>query len=72
MQEVELRAYATKAADAFWQSPRGSQVFSYLDDRGSSYVCMTNKGINFWDQGNVTSFSHDPETRARYEDLLKR
>jgi hypothetical protein len=72
MEELELRAYAAKTADALWQRPVASQVFSNFGGSGCSYVCMTSKGINFWHEGTMTSISHDPETRAHYEYILNR
>ena len=71
MQESELRKYVARSIDQTWGYPLGRQVFSQFVN--GEYICMTDKGINFWEAGKLTLICrHDAETQARYAQLMQR
>jgi hypothetical protein len=69
--EERIRNFVAKSPDSSWQHPVGGQVISEFGNGG--HCCITSEGINLWGaEGNVVSYSHTAETRARYESLMRR
>lgn len=67
--EERIRNFVSRSPDLVWQQPVGEQMISEFPNGG--HCCITSQGINFWDaEGKLSSCSHTPVTRARYDRLI--